>query len=121
MTEKRYYKKGCEESYYIFDSNTIPEDEFEEDIEYEGYDIFGYSLTGGEIIDLLNENDELKKENQKLKTQLLHGDGVCDICKHEYLVKTGEYYVSECKKGHEECSQIDLAYCGDFEVKECKE
>ena len=68
-----------------------------------------------------NDNGELVKENQKLKTQLLHGDGVCDICKHEYLVKTGEYYVSECKKGHEECSKIDLAYCEDFEVKECKE
>ena len=71
--------------------------------------------------ELFNEIEQLKKENQKLKTQLLHGDGVCDICKHEYLVKTGNYYVSKCKKGHEECSTIDLAYCGDFEVKECKE
>ena len=95
MAEKRYYKKDWEDSYYIFDSNTISEDEFEEDIEYEGYDIFGYSLTGSESIDLLNENEQLKKENQKLKTQLLHDDGVCDICKHEYLVKTGNYYVSK--------------------------
>ena len=62
MTEKRYYKKDWEESYYIFDSNTISEDEFEERVEYEGYDVFGDSLTGSEIIDLLNENEQLKKE-----------------------------------------------------------
>lgn len=68
-----------------------------------------------------NNNRDLVKENQKLKTQLLHGDGVCDICKYEYLVKTGEHYVSKCKKGHDECSKIDLAFCEDFEVKECKE
>ena len=67
MTEKRYYKKDWEESYYVFDSNTISEDEFEERVEYVGYDVFGDSLTGSEIIDLLNENEELKKENNALK------------------------------------------------------
>jgi hypothetical protein len=104
MTEKRFTYLVASKNHYIgsFFCNGVP-------------------LTNKEVVDLLNENEQLKKENQKLKTQLLHGDGVCDICKHEYLVKTGEYYVSECKKGHEECSKIDLAYCGDFEVKECKE
>lgn len=61
MTEKRYYQKKYEESYYIFDSNTISEDDFEERVEYEGYDVFADSLTGSEIIDLLNENEELKQ------------------------------------------------------------
>ena len=62
MTEKRYYKKDWEESYYVFDSKTLSESEFEERVEYEGYDVFGDSLTGSEIIDLLNENDGLKKQ-----------------------------------------------------------
>lgn len=61
MTGNRYYKKDWGESYYIFDSNTISEDEFEERVEYEGYDVFTDSLTGNGIIDLLNENDKLKK------------------------------------------------------------
>lgn len=72
-------------------------------------------LDEEDMLDMLNE---LYNENQKLKAQLLHGDGVCDICKHKYLVKKGKYYISECKKGHEECSKIDLAYCGDFEIGE---
>ena len=66
MTENRYYKKDWEESYYIFDSKTLPESEFEERVEYEGYDVFADSLTGSEIIDLLNENEQLKKENNIL-------------------------------------------------------
>jgi len=68
MTENRYYKKDWGESYYIFDSNTISEDEFEERVEYEGYDVFADSLTVSEIIDLLNENEQLKKENRELKS-----------------------------------------------------
>jgi len=60
MTEKRYYEKNWEESYYIFDSKTLSESEFDERVDYEGYDVFGDSLTGSEIIDLLNENEQLK-------------------------------------------------------------
>ena len=62
MTEKRYYQKNYEEEYYIFDSNTLSEDDFEERVEYEGYDVFGDSLTGDEVIDLLNENEQLQFE-----------------------------------------------------------
>lgn len=70
MTEKRYYKKDWEESYYIFDSNTISEDEFEERVEYEGYDVFADSLTSKEVIDLLNENEQLKQLIKKLEKQI---------------------------------------------------
>ena len=66
MTGNRYYKKDWEESYYIFDSNTISEDEFEERVEYGGYDVFADSLTGSEIIGLLNENEQLKEEIKDL-------------------------------------------------------
>lgn len=63
------------------------------------------------------------KENKQLKAQLYcdSDEGVCIICKHHYLEKgkTHEkYYISKCKKGHEECSKIDLKYCDDFELKE---
>lgn len=62
MSEKRYYKKEYEEEYYIFDSNTLTEKEFEKKVEYDGYDVFADSLTPKEIVDLLNENEKLKEE-----------------------------------------------------------
>lgn len=62
--------------------------------------------------------NELIEENKQLKAQLFYdGDGVCNICKHQCLVKAGRYYVTKCKKEHEECSKIDLNYCDDFELK----
>ena len=76
MTEKRYYQKNYGEEYYIFDSNTISEDEFEERVEYEGYNVFADSLTGSEIIDLLNENEQLKQSNEYLQGQLDDYSGV---------------------------------------------
>lgn len=69
---------------------------------------------------------ELEIENKRLKTQLYCNDeeGVCNICKHHYLVKDDEselgYYNSRCKKGHYECARVSLKYCEDFE-KELKE
>jgi len=107
MTEKRYYKKDWGESYYVFDSNTISEDEFEERVEYEGYDVFADSLTVSEIIGLLNENEQLKSENKRLK-RLTTQYHVIDIekvlpaiaeCKgitvEEYLEEIEEEYTKE--------------------------
>ena len=45
MTEKRYYEKDYDELYYIFDSKTLSEKEFEKKVEYDGYDVFADSLT----------------------------------------------------------------------------
>lgn len=77
-----------------------------------------------QIADLLNK---LHEENKRLKSQLYCDDeeGVCNICKHHYLVKDDEselgYYNSRCKKGHNyECARVSLKYCEDFE-KELKE
>lgn len=61
MTEKRYYSRDYEELYYIFDSNTISEKEFDEKEEYEGYTAFEDSLGSEEIVNLLNENEQLKQ------------------------------------------------------------
>lgn len=75
-----------------------------------------HSLYLDEIVDLLNE---LNDENQKLKQQLLYDD-VCSICRHEYLVPSDDYFISKCKKEHEECSKEDTRYCKDFEIKGAK-
>lgn len=58
MTEKRYFERMWGEEYYIFDSQTISEKEFDEKFEYEGYKAFEDSLTGEEILDLLNKNEQ---------------------------------------------------------------
>ena len=72
-----------------------------------------------------NKIKELSEENERLKSQLYcdEEEGVCNICKHHYLVKDDEaelgYYNSRCKKGHYECARVSLKYCEDFE-KELK-
>ena len=58
MTEKRYYQRDFEELYYIIDSNVISEKEFDEKEMYDGYTAFEDSMTGKEIVDLLNEQHE---------------------------------------------------------------
>ena len=60
---------------------------------------------------------ELENENKQLKAQLEKGGDVCSICKYEYLVASTEYYIAQCKKGHDECSKGDVDYCKDFELK----
>ena len=67
MTEKRYYQRDYEELYYIIDSHTISEKEFDEKVEYDGYSAFEDSLSGEEIVDLLNENEQLKSELRNLR------------------------------------------------------
>ena len=67
MTEnKRYFKKMWEEEYYIFDSNTISESDFEEKLEYQDYKAFEDSMMGDEVVNRLNE---LHEENQDLATK----------------------------------------------------
>lgn len=76
-----------------------------------------------DVVDLLNA---LYEENKQLKAQLYCDDeeGICNICKHHYLVQDDEtefeYYNSRCKKGHYECARVSLTRCEDFE-KELEE
>lgn len=58
MTEKRYFKKEWEEEYYIFDSETVTERDFEEKLDYEGYRAFEDSMMGDDVVDRLNEQHE---------------------------------------------------------------
>ena len=69
MTEKRYFKRMWEEEYYIFDSNTISESDFEEKLEYQDYKAFADSMMGDEVVNRLNE---LHEENKELKKELVH-------------------------------------------------
>lgn len=87
MTEKRYFERKWEGEYYIFDSYTISEKDFDEKVEYEDYQAFADSMTGEEVTDRLNkydkeyrgchndvlrlekENEQLKEENKELKKE----------------------------------------------------
>ena len=64
MIEKRYFEKRWGEEYYIFDSNTISESDFEEKLEYQDYRAFEDSMMGDEVVNRLNE---LSYENEQLK------------------------------------------------------
>ena len=78
MTAKRYFKRMWEEEYYIFDSNTISESDFEEKLEYQNYKAFEDSMMGDEVVNRLNgldgtvknlsdDYEQLLKENKELK------------------------------------------------------
>ena len=73
MTAKRYFERMWEEEYYIFDSETISENEFDEKVEYEDYQAFADSLTGDEVVELLNElhekNEQLRIEKDTIQKQ----------------------------------------------------
>ncbi len=70
MTEKRYFEKRWEEEYYIFDSNTISESDFEKKLKYQDYKAFEDSMMGDEVVNRLNklseENEQLKQHNTEL-------------------------------------------------------
>ena len=97
----------------------LDEDPFDWDILDNEKDAIICQYNGTPICELLNE---LHEENERLKAQLYCDDeeGVCNICKYHYLEK-GEtyekYYISKCKKGHEQFSRTDVKYCDDFELK----
>lgn len=69
---------------------------------------------------LCNVMNDLNDENEQLKAQLYcdSEEGVCSICKHHYLDNGSIYYISQCEKGHEECSTDALKHCNDFELNE---
>ena len=93
MTEKRYFERKWEGEYYIFDSYTISEKDFDEKVEYEDYQAFADSMTGEEVTDRLNKynkeyldchNDvlRLEKENEQLKSDNFNLNKTVE-CLHE--------------------------------------
>ena len=108
MSEKRFIiVKSIENLYAIVDKERRDTEQ-----------ILLLSLHKEQLSDVANLLNELNEENQELRQQLLYdGDDVCGICKHEYLVPSGDYYTAKCEKGHEECSKEDLKHCKDFKLK----
>ena len=88
MNEKRYYSVDYDEEYYIFDSNVIRKGRVEEEAEY-SYDVFADSMSGDEIVDLLNNCD----------TKLV---------KIEKIVKEFDEFWTRIPKGY--CSSSDRVY-----------
>ena len=56
---KRYYKDYFGDEYYIFDSETISEEDFREKLDTEGYVAFQDSLTGDEVVNKLNNYEKI--------------------------------------------------------------
>ena len=92
MTEKRYFSIDYDEEYYIFDSTKISKEEVLEKAEY-SYDVFGDSLMENEVIDLLNENEQLKKDVEFWKQVASQYSNELNVFEH-------------CKKYKTECKDI---------------
>jgi len=104
MTEKRYFKRMWEEEYYIFDSNTISESDFEEKLEYQNYKAFEDSMMGDEVVNRLNEQHETI---QRLKQNITE---LSSVNVEEDLLKENEQLKQEVETLHEQ-----LAHFGDYE------
>lgn len=89
MVNKRYFKRDWEEEYYIFDSQTVSEKEFDEKVQYEDYQAFEDSMAGEEVVNTLNnlheENLHLNYDNKRMvKFIMSKGYGLkdyLDFCK----------------------------------------
>ena len=107
MTEKRFKLQLCSNgTYYVYENGTLTDIDFDK-----------FNKESADA--LIDEVNALYEENEQLKAQLYcnHDGGVCSICKHCYLEEQSLYYISKCKKGHEQCSKVDVKYCEDFEIK----
>ena len=94
MTGNRYYKKDWEESYYIFDSNTISEEEFDEKVQYEDYKAFEDSMMGDEVVDTLNEQEDLISELYLFRL-------IYNALLFNEWYKKGKYEVYKSKRHHD--------------------
>ena len=77
-----------EEEYYIFDSNTISESDFEEKLEYQGYKAFEDSMMGDEVVNRLNEQHETIYRLQENINELLSVNVEAELLKENEQLKT---------------------------------
>ena len=117
----------CDEPYIIIHTGDPYEFVIKNVNEPETYGTFhGDKYDQKSMKKFIEKVNRIVKENEQLKAQLYCDDeeGVCNICKHHYLVKDDEtelgYYNSRCRKGHYECARVSLKHCEDFE-KELEE
>lgn len=115
MTEKRYFSIDYDEEYYIFDSTKISKEEVLEKAEY-SYDVFGDSLMENEVLDLLNENEQLKKDieylDEKIKENEWHWNTIDeDRDVWHYKCTQAEKRVKELKTENEQLKQFKELLC----------
>ena len=77
-----------EEEYYIFDSETISESDFEEKLEYQDYKAFEDSMMGDEVVNRLNEQHEtiqqLTQDIENLKITIKARETLIDVCEKKF-------------------------------------
>ena len=77
-----------EEEYYIFDSETISESDFEEKLEYQDYKAFEDSMIGDEVVNRLNEQHEtiqqLTQDIENLKITIKARETLIDVCEKKF-------------------------------------
>ena len=74
-------------------------------------------IRGEQIQTILKQKRKIKELTAQLKTD--EEDDICIKCKHHYLInypESSKYYISKCKKEHEECSKEYIRFCEDFEL-----
>lgn len=101
MSDKRYFKRMWEEEYYIFDSNTISESDFEEKLEYQDYKAFEDSMMGDEVVNRLNEQHETIKQlrNELRIYRKVASCGNCKYHNYDWFDDGDEFEV--CDKGND--------------------
>ena len=115
MTEKRYYEKKYGDEFYILDSNTISEKEFEEKLEIQGYKAFEDSLTGKEVVDLLNENKQLKKALDDFKAYDEKEFGGLRVVKEQFeVIFNGDTFCLRNKDNGELLKFTNEKACYDY-------
>ena len=103
MNAKRYFKRMWEDEFYIFDSETISEKEFDEKVEYEDYQAFVDSMLGDEVVKLLNEQHETIN---RLKQNI---DELLSVDIEEELLKENEQLKEQWKeKRHEDINELSV-------------
>ena len=112
MTAKRYFKRMWEEEFYIFDSETISEKEFDEKAEYEDYQAFADSMLGDEVVNKLNQ---LNDENEQLKHRLAISEKANFITALEKENEELKNRLESKEKAHTRC---DGLYWKLYEEKE---
>lgn len=71
MSEQRFFKREYEEQYYIFDSEKISENDFDERYEYEGYVACEDSMQGDDVVNRLNEQQATIEEQKIFIDELI--------------------------------------------------
>lgn len=129
---KRYFKREWEVEYYIFDSQTISEKEFDEKLEYEDYKAFEDSMQGDEVVNRLNElyeernYFERKKYEYWNKFNLAHLDNIQLRQENEQLKNKIDVLEDDNETYHKSLEKLNL-YTKRFiptkctnEFKDCK-